>query len=70
MTSFNVPMTISAVWLSLTILTAFLLGAASVQSWLLATMVSVIPVGVMLRLWNDGPPPTVAEVLNTTEGRR
>jgi hypothetical protein len=63
-------MSISAAWLSLTILTAFVLGAASVQGWLLAAMVGVIPVGVMLSLWNDGPPPTVAEVLNTTEGRR
>jgi hypothetical protein len=49
---------------------AFLLGAASFQGWLLATMVGVIPVGVLLRLWNNGPPPTVAEVLHTTEGRR
>ena len=66
----NVPLLISAVWLSLTILMAFMLGAASFQSWLLATMVGVIPVAVLLRLWNDGPPPTVAEVLHTTEGRR
>jgi hypothetical protein len=66
----NVPVLISAVWLSLTILTAFLLGATSVQGWLLATMVGVIPVAVLLRLWNEGPPPTVAEVLHTTEGRR
>jgi hypothetical protein len=66
----NVPISISAVWLSLTILMAFMLGAASVQSWLLVAMVGVIPVAVLLRLWNDGPPPTVAEVLHTTESRR
>ena len=70
MAPFNPQVWISAVWLSLTVLTALLLGAWSPQSWLLATMVGVVPVGVLLWLWNDGPPPTIAEVLHTTEGRR
>ncbi len=70
MAPFNPPVWISVIWLSLTVLTALVLGASSAQSWLLATMVGVIPVGVLLWLWSDGPPPTIAEVLHTTEGRR
>lgn len=70
MAPFNVPVWISAIWLSLTILIALMLGASSIQGWLLTTMVGVIPIGVLLRVWNDGPPPTIAEVLHTTEGRR
>lgn len=70
MVSFNAPIWIAAVWLSLTILTALLLDASSLRGWMLATMVGVIPVAVLLRLWNDGPPPTIAEVLHTTESRR
>ena len=70
MAPFNLPFWISAIWLSLTVLTALLLGASSAQTWLLASMVGFIPVGVLLWLWNDGPPPTIAEVLHTTEGRR
>jgi hypothetical protein len=70
MTSFNVPVWISAIWLSLTLLAALFLDATSIRAWLLATMVGVIPVGVLLKLWNDGPEPTIAEVLRTTEGRQ
>ena len=70
MAPFSPQFWISAIWLSLTVLTALLLGATSAQSWLMATMLGVIPVGVLLWLWNDGPPPTIAEVLHTTEGRR
>ena len=70
MVSFSVPVWISAIWVSLTILTALLLDASSLRGWMLATMVGVIPVGVLLKLWNDGPPATIAEVIHTTEGRR
>jgi hypothetical protein len=70
MAPFNVRMWISAVWLSLTVLMALILGAESGQGWLLTAMIGVIPIGVLLKLWNEGPPPTIAEVLHTTEGRR
>jgi hypothetical protein len=66
----NPQVWISALWLSLTVLTAVLLGASSAQAWLLASMVGLIPVGVLVWLWNEGPPPTIAEVLHTTEGGR
>jgi len=70
MTFMNLPLWISAIWLSLTIGAALLLDASSLRGWLLATMVGVIPVAVLLRLWNYGAPPTIAEVLHPTEGRR
>jgi hypothetical protein len=59
------------IWISLTLLTALFLDATSIRGWLLTTAVGVIPVGVLLRLWNNGPPPNpIAEVLHSTEGRR
>ena len=70
MASFSVPVWISAIWLSLTLLAAFFLDASSIRAWLLTTMVGAIPVGVLLKLWNHGPEPTIAEVLHSTEGRR
>jgi hypothetical protein len=41
-----------------------------VGSWVLATTIGVVPPFVLLRLWNNGPPPTVAEILRATEVRR
>jgi hypothetical protein len=70
MATFNIPVWISVIWLSFTVLVAVLLDATSVRGWLLTTVVGVIPVGVLLRIWNDGPPPTIAEVLHSTEGGR
>ena len=66
----NLPLWISLFWLSLTVVTALLLGTSTPRGWLLASLVGVIPVGVLLRLWNNGPPPTIAEVIHTTEERR
>jgi hypothetical protein len=70
MAPFDLRVWLSAIWLSLTVVTALLIAAESAQSWLLAIIVGVIPVGVLRGLWNDGPPPTIGEVLHTTEGRR
>jgi hypothetical protein len=33
-------------------------------------VIALIPPAVFLTLWNDGPPPTVAEVIRATEDRR
>ncbi|MBI2828481.1 MAG: hypothetical protein HYX77_04320 [Acidobacteria bacterium] len=65
-----IPWWISAVWISLTLLTALGVDASSVRSWMLVTTIGIVPVGVLLKLWNDGPPATVAEVLHATELRR
>ena len=69
MASSHVPMWISGVWLTLTVLTAFVLDA-SMRGWVLAMMVGVVPAAVLLMLWKGKPGPTVAEVLHPTDGRR
>ena len=69
MASARIPWWISAVWLSM-IVVAALLFDASLRGWLLATTIGVVPVGVLLRLWNDAPQPTIADVLHPTDGRR
>jgi hypothetical protein len=46
------------------------LGVSSFVSWMLLAVMAVIPPVVFLSLWNDGPPPTIAEVLRATEDRR
>jgi len=69
MTLLNPSVYISATWLLLTLMAAFYLDATSVRGWLLATTVGIVPVGVLLRLWNAQPSPTIAEVLYATERR-
>ena len=61
---------LSALWLSCALLIFFALGNASLVSWMALTVSALIPPVVFLCLWNDGPPPTVAEVLRATEDRR
>jgi hypothetical protein len=60
---------ISAAWVSLSLLLALVADASSVRSWMLVTIVGVVPPLVLLKLWN-GPPPTIAEVLHATELKR
>jgi hypothetical protein len=70
MASSSVPLRISAVWITLTLLTFLALDASFPGSWILATTIAFVPPFVLLRLWSDGPPPTVAEVLHAVEVRR
>lgn len=63
----SVPWWISAVWVSLTLLTFLALDASSLRSWVLATTIGIVPPFVLLRLWSAGPPSTVAEVLSAAE---
>jgi hypothetical protein len=44
---------ISAAWVSLSLLLALVADASSVRSWMLVTIVGVIPPLVLLKLWND-----------------
>jgi len=46
------------------------IGSSSVVSWMALAVAAVIPPAVFLTLWNDGPPPTIAEVLRATEDRK
>ena len=61
---------LSALWLSCAIVIFLALGHSSLVSWMVLTVSAIIPPAVFLCLWNDGPPPTIAEVLRATEDRR
>ena len=61
---------LSALWLSSALLIFMVIGSSSLVSWMALVVAAVIPPVVFLSLWNDGPPPTIAEVLRATEDRR
>jgi hypothetical protein len=61
---------VSALWAGCALLIFFALGAWSVVSLMMLIVAAVIPPVVFLSLWNEGPPPTIAEVLRATEDRR
>jgi hypothetical protein len=61
---------LSALWLSCALLIFMAIGSSSLVSWMALAVAAVIPPVVFLSLWNDGPPPTIAEVLRATEDRR
>jgi len=61
---------LSALWSSCALAVFVALGATSVASFMVVGVIAVIPPIVFLALWNDGPPPTIAEVIRATEERR
>jgi hypothetical protein len=61
---------LSALWFSSALLIFLVLGSSSFVSWMALTVSAIFPPVVFLCLWNDGPPPTIAEVLRATEDRR
>lgn len=61
---------LSILWSSFALTVFIVFGATSVVSWMALGVVAVIPPIVFLALWNDGPPPTIAEVIRATEDRR
>ena len=67
MSSSYIPWLISAGWASLTLLTFLVLDVSPVHNWVLVTTIAIVPALVLLKLWSDGPPPTIAEVLHETE---
>lgn len=52
------------------LLTFMAIDPWSIRNWVVVTTMAVVPSLVLLRLWSDGPPPTVAEVLHAVEERR
>ena len=46
------------------------IDASSLRGWVLATTVAVVPPFVLLRLWSNSPPWTVAEPIHAMEVRR
>jgi len=60
---------LSALWSLCAMLIFTVLDASSLVSWMVFLVAAVIPPVVFLSLWNDGPPPTIAEVIRATEDR-
>jgi hypothetical protein len=58
-----------ALWTSLALLGFLAADSWAMRSWLALAVVGLVPPVVLLRLWTDGPPPTIAEVLLDTERR-
>lgn len=50
-------------WIALALTASWAMDASSGVSMMLLAIVAVLPTVVMLMLWTDGPPPTIAEVL-------
>jgi hypothetical protein len=61
---------VCGIWVSVVLLTFMFVDPSSVRSWLVLFVAIVVPPSLLLRLWSDGPPATVAEVLHATEERR
>ena len=61
---------VSALWMSLVLGTFAYAEATSLRAWLLFMFTCFVPPLVLLAMWTEGPPQTVAELLHTTEGRR
>ena len=63
-------LTICGVWVALTLIAFLWVGASSLRSVLYLIAAALVPPSVFLGLSNDGPPPTVAEILHETEIQR
>jgi len=61
---------LSVLWAAGALLIFFAIGASSLVSLMMLMVAAVIPPVVFLSLWNDGPPPTIAEIIRATEDRR
>jgi hypothetical protein len=61
---------LSVLWASIALFAFMSLGTTSLASWVVLGVTGLIPPIVLLGLWNEGPPPTIAEVIRATEDRR
>jgi hypothetical protein len=57
-------------WIAIALTASWAMGASSAVSLVLVAIASILPPVVMLALWSDGPPPTIAEVLFDVEKYR
>jgi hypothetical protein len=61
---------LSLLWVALALSAIGIFESSSVEGLLALAAAGVVPPAVLLAIWNDGPPATIAEVLHATEGRR
>ena len=69
MTSSSLPLWISAVWVSFTLLMCLALDVSSLRGWVLVTIGVVLPLD-LLRLWSSSHPPAAPEAIHVTEVHR
>jgi hypothetical protein len=58
---------LAASWVALALIAAWAMGASSGASLVLLAIAAFLPPAVMIALWTNGPPPTIAEVLHEVE---
>jgi len=66
----NTRLVLTVSWTALVLLAFWSTGASSGFSLILLAVAAILPPIVMLALWNDGPPQTIAEVIHDAEGKR
>jgi len=69
-TSVTMRWSVSVLWSACALLVFMTIGVSSTASWLTLAVAGLMPPLMYLALWNEGPPPTIAEVLRATEERR
>lgn len=63
----NTRLILAVAWVAFTFLMFWITGASSGFSFLLLAIAAVVPPLIMLALWTEGPPQTIAEVLHDAE---
>lgn len=70
MTGQHVRWSITALWVTIAVATFFPAGWSTATNWLLLAVAGAMPPVILLVLWQDAPPITIAEGLRDVEGRR
>ena len=65
----NTRLVLAVSWVAFTLLMFWVTGASSGFSFFMLVVAAVVPPVIMLALWSDGPPQTIAEVLHEAERR-
>lgn len=60
---------IAALWAACAALVFVVTDASSLRAWMALAVTAFLPPAILIRMWTDGPPQTVAEVLYDTERR-
>jgi hypothetical protein len=64
---YDTRVVVAASWVALVLIAAWAMGASSGASLVLLAIAAILPLAVMMALWTNGPPPTIAEVLHEVE---
>lgn len=70
MSSHNTRVVLAVSWVAFTLMLFWATGASSGLSFIVLAIAAVVPPVIMLALWSEGPPQTIAEVLHTVERKK